>query len=110
MRSRYVPSKFNKQETELAYKAAADEAARSVVSAVLLVLHRRKWHADKICKLYDDIIALIDMPPVFGERLSDVDVQRYITEKYGIDFGRLHLNVTVLSESEMERLKSKGRL
>lgn len=73
----------------------ADNSAKAVVAAVLLILHRRKWHKENIIKFYQDIIGVLEQPPIFGKYMQDYDMQRFLTEKYGIDFERVKLRIKI---------------
>lgn len=95
MRSRYAPPKLSKKETQKIYETAADDVARSVIGSVLLVLHFRKWHKDRIEKFFRDVVSVIDMPPAFGRYATDKDVRNFIQKQYGIDFEKVHLKIEV---------------
>ena len=100
MRSRYNIPKLSRKECSIVYGEAAKDAAKSVIGAVLMVCHLRKWHKERIIKLFDDILAVMDMPEICGKTMTDYDVQQFITKKYGIDFDRVHINFEVVPENQ----------
>lgn len=91
MKSRYKVPTLSQRETEAVYRFVGDDVACNTIAVVLLVLHFRKWHKEDIKKFFDDIIGIIDRPPVFGKYLMSGDVKAFLTEKYGIDWERVHL-------------------
>lgn len=95
MCSRYTPPKLSQKETQKIYEIVADDVARSVIGSVLLVLHLRKWHKNRIEKFFRDVVSVIDMPPAFGKYATDKDVRKFIQKRYDIDFEKVHLKIEV---------------
>lgn len=89
MKAHFAPKRLSKQEAMQTTQTALECVAPAVVAAVLFTLYKRGWHKDRICKLYDDIICMFSMPEVFGQRLDDEMIEKYLTEKIGIDWTRL---------------------
>jgi hypothetical protein len=89
MKSHIAPRRLSEKEAYQTTQRALECVAPAVVAAVLYVLYKRGWHKDRLCKLYDDIIALFDMPAVFGQYLDNEQVQDELTRKCGIDWNRL---------------------
>lgn len=95
MKARYKVPTLSQRETEAVYRYVGDDVARNAIAAVLTVLHLRKWSKAQINKLYDDVIAVLDRPPVLGKYLMSGDVKAFHTEKYGIDWERVHIKFEV---------------
>ena len=89
MKSHIAPKRLSNKEARQTTQRALECVAPAIVSAVLYVLYKRGWHKDRITKLYDDIVALFNMPAVFGKHLDNESVQKFLTEKCGIDWQRL---------------------
>lgn len=103
MKARTSIPKLSKRESHVLYEGAANDAARSIIGAVLYVMHLRKWHKDKIQKLYDDILSVLDMPPVFGEAIRDYQIRDFLRERYDIDFSRIKLQCELVSEEQSKK-------
>ena len=101
MKSHYGPPRLSQKEAEAVYRFVADDVTCNAIAAVLTVLHMRKWHKDQISKLYDDVIGILDQPPILGKNLMSEDVKEFLTKKYGIDWSRVHIRL----ESEEKRCK-----
>lgn len=104
MKARYTPPKLTKQESHAVYTEAANDAARSIMAAVMYMLHMRGWHKDRMQKFYNDTLSVINMPEIFGHKLDDLEVREMVEKKYGIDFSRLRLNVVVDSETKKSKI------
>lgn len=76
------------------WKECSEDIAKSMILAVLFIADRRKWHKDKVIKLYEDIIDLLENPiMIFGKQVSSIDMEAYIVKKYGIDLSRVKLDL-----------------
>lgn len=76
------------------WKECSEDIAKSMILAVLFIVDRRKWHKDKVLKLYEDIIDLLENPiMIFGRQVSSIDMEAYIVKKYGIDLSRVKLDL-----------------
>lgn len=76
------------------WKECSEDIAKSMILAVLFIADRRKWHKDKVMKLYEDIIDLLENPiMIFGKQVSSIDMEAYIVKKYGIDLSRVKLDL-----------------
>lgn len=76
------------------WKECSEDIAKSMILAVLFIADRRKWHKDKVLKLYEDIIDLLENPiMIFGKQVSSIDMEAYIVKKYGIDLSRVKLDL-----------------
>lgn len=75
------------------WKECSEDIAKSMILAVLFIADRRKWQ-DKVMKLYEDIIDLLENPiMIFGKQVSSIDMEAYIVKKYGIDLSRVKLDL-----------------
>lgn len=76
------------------WKECSEDIAKSMILAVLFIADRRKWHKDKVMKLYEDIIDLLENPiMIFGKQVSSIDMEAYIVKKYSIDLSRVKLDL-----------------
>lgn len=79
----------------------SEDIARSIIIFVLYILDKRHWHRENILKLYEDIIALLTTPMrIFGKEVSNLDIEKYIVGKYGIDLNRVKLNLAPMGSGK----------
>lgn len=99
-----IPPIMTKKQSQIMYEKAAYDTAKSVIGAVLYVLHLRKWHGDRIQKFYADILSILEMPPILGKSLNDYDVRAFLAEKYDIDFSKIKIQFNVVPEEKMKKI------
>ena len=51
--------------------------------------------------MYNDMVAIFDMPKIFGKVITMTDIMKRLEREYGIDFKRIHVHI----ESEQEFVK-----
>lgn len=92
---------INEQKAYDMWLEGLNSSVKSAVCMVLYVVIKRKWHRDKVIKLFDDIVDMINTPiKVFGKEVDDLYIQDYISEKYPeIDFSRIKVNAASKDES-----------
>lgn len=95
MKARYNVKRLTSKECLNLSKQATDNAFPAIMAAVLFVLYKRGWHKDKCVKLYDDVCALLSMPPVFGKHLDDRQIEAYLEDKLGIDWNKIRNSVEI---------------
>lgn len=91
------------------YHEQADNFAKSVIAAVLLTMHRRGRTKKYIQDLFDDILDVLNQPQVFGKSMTDIEVIKFITEEYGIDFERVHLRLETTAEIRIRERQEKAK-
>lgn len=109
MKARYELPRLKKSESEMLYVSAANDAARSVIAACLLAMHRQGKGAEEIRQMYEDILSVLDQPEVFGRKMEDIEVRAMIADDYGIDFERVRLTVSQVTPAEMARKEERLR-
>lgn len=92
-------------EIERIYREHSDDVTKAVIAAVLLVMHRRGRTAKYIQELFSDIVCVLDQPKIMGHQMTDIEVKKFITEQYGIDFGQVHMQVETDSEARRRERK-----
>ncbi len=92
-------------EVEVLYRGHSDDVARAIIAAVLLVMHRRGRTAKYIQELFSDILCVLDQPKIMGHQMTDIEVREFISEQYGIDFGRVHMQVETDAEARRRERK-----
>jgi len=96
MKARYKVKRLTHKECDSLTRQAIDNAFPAVMGAVLYVLYKyRHWHKDKCLKLYDDVCALLTMPPVFGKYLDDRQIEEYLSTQIGIDWDKIRNAVQI---------------
>ena len=98
MKARYNIPRLRQKECNEIYGQAANDAAKSIISAVLYICHLRRWHKDRIIKLYEDILSIFDMPQILGRTMTDYEMIQFISGKYGIDFDRINIQFEIIPE------------
>lgn len=74
------------------WKECSEDIAKSMILAVLFIADRRKWHKDKVMKLYEDIIDLLENPiMIFGKQVSSIDMEAYIVKNTALTLAELSL-------------------
>ena len=104
MKARYIPPKLSEKEWRKIYHEASYDAVKSMIGAVLYILHLRGWHKDRIQKFYSDILSILDMPEILGKPLNDYDVRAFISEKYDIDFSKIKIHFEVISDEKVKKI------
>lgn len=101
-------SNIHKEEKELFLKSqyamlkdAAYTFACYATVAVIAVQVRRGRSKDYIQKLFDEMVAIYDMPTVFDKELRMTDLMKQFENDYDIDFRRIKVHI----ESESEFVK-----
>lgn len=98
-------SNIHKEEKELFLKSqyamlkdAAYTFACYATVAVIAVQVRRGRSKDYIQKLFDEMVAIYDMPTVFGKELRMTDLMKQFEKDYDIDFRRIKVHMECESE------------
>lgn len=86
-------------EIERIYREHSDDVTKAVIAAVLLVMHRRGRTKKYIQELFSDILGVLEQPAVLGHQMTDIEVKKFITEQYGINFNEVHMQVETDSEA-----------
>lgn len=101
-------SNIHKEEKELFLKSqyamlkdAAYTFACYATVAVIAVQVRRGRSKNYIQKLFDEMVAIYDMPTVLGKELRMTDLMKQFEKDYDIDFRRIKVHM----ESESEFVK-----
>lgn len=89
MKARVNVKRLTRKECLALSKQAADNAFPALMAAVLYVLYIRGWHKKDLVKLYDDVCALLAMPPVFGKNFDDREMEKFFADKLGIDWNKM---------------------
>ena len=70
-------------------------------TAVLATQVKRGRSKKYIQEMYNDMVAIFDMPKVFGKVITMADIMKRLEREYGIDFKRINVHL----ESEKEFIK-----
>lgn len=86
-----------------------NDTMRSAVAIVLFVVIQRRWHRDRVVKLFNDIASAINTPiNVFGKEVDDLYVQDYISKRYPeIDLSKINVNAASRIESQKRNKERK---
>ena len=96
MKARWEVRRLSKAESLYLSRQASDTAFPAVTAAVLFVLYRyRHWHKADCVKLYEDVCALLSMPPTTSGSLDDEQVCSYLEKQLGIDFDKIRKAVKI---------------
>lgn len=96
MKARVNVRRLSNAERRDLSRQMVDAAFPAVMAAVLYVLHLRRWHKDRIVKLYDDVCALLAVPiGLRGKCLDDRQVEEYLARVYGIDWDKIRQSVQI---------------
>lgn len=88
------------------FKDSARSLAIFSVCGVLTAMIRRGRTKQYIKQLYDDMCLLFSTPEMFGKQITMTDIMHTLTKEYGIDWGKLEVNIE--SESQWVRSAQKG--
>lgn len=91
---------FLKHEYSVFSDSAYTMAVYSTV-AVLAVQIKKGRSKKYIQQLYNDMVAIFDMPQIFGKVITLTDIMKRLEREYGIDFKRIKVHL----ESEQEFIK-----
>lgn len=98
MKARVNVKRLSGAENRNLSRQMVDAAFPAVMAAVLYVLHLRRWHKDRIVKLYDDVCALLAVPiGLRGRYLDDRQTEEYLSRQYGIDWDKIRKSVQIES-------------
>lgn len=95
---------FLKHEYSI-FKDMSTSFAAYAITTVLMTMVKRGRTKEYIQKLYDDMIFVFDTPSVMGKEISMHDNMMMLQKEYGIDWGRINIQV----ESEKEFLNSANK-
>ena len=70
-------------------------------TAVLATQVKKGRSKKYIQDMYNDMVAIFDMPKIFGKVITMTDIMKRLEREYGIDFKRIHVHI----ESEQEFVK-----
>ena len=80
------------------FRDSARSLAVFAVCGVLTTMARRGRTKEYIKQIYDDMCLLFSTPDMFGKRITMTDIMHSLEKEYGIDWGKLQVNI----ESETE--------
>ena len=86
------------------YSVFSDSAYTMAVyatTAVLAVQIKKGRSKKYIQELYNDMVAIFDMPHIFGKEITLNDIMKRLEREYWIDFKRIKVHI----ESEQEFIK-----
>ena len=92
------------------YHEQADFIAQSAIAAVLLTMHRRGRSKKYIQDLFNDILDVLNQPQIFGKQMTDTEVRQYMTDEYGIDFDKVHLQLESDTEIRIRERKERENI
>lgn len=91
-----IKKEVERQLKEKAYdnwRESANDLLASGIAIVLRILELRGWHKDRLVKLFNEYVYAVSTPfEVLGREVDDKHIIESLTEKYGIDFGRIQVN------------------
>ena len=97
---------LNEHYDELKYQLFCENADDITKQAVAITLYALKqdfgFGTKRIQKAFDGIVAILQMPDVLGRAPNAKDLTEMLTNKYGVDFDRIHVRTESLA-SFMER-------
>ena len=76
----------------------ADDVARQVVAACLLVFYRRGLSKKYVQTYFRDLKSILETPEIFGQVLKSRDVMKVVADAYGIDFKEIKTNKETKTE------------
>ena len=80
------------------FEDSAQSIADLIIAAALSVHHRRGRSRTYIRAFFDEMCWVLKTPEVFGKEITMTDTMKMLEDTYGIDFGKVELNL----ESERE--------
>lgn len=80
------------------FESIAADVVKQTVAMVLYSFHVKGWREKRINDLYEQILAIINLPKVFGEEVTCESCMEQLTERYGVDFDRIQPNVERLDD------------
>lgn len=96
-----IAEEIQTQYLKQGYKYFEDTSysiAYLIIAAALSVHHRRGRSRTYIRAFYDELLWILKTPEVFGKEITMTGTMKMLEEKYGIDFGKVEVNL----ESERE--------
>lgn len=96
-----IAEEIQTQYLKQGYKYFEDTSysiAYLIIAAALSVHHRRGRSRTYIRAFYDELLWILKTPEVFGKEITMTDTMKMLEDTYGIDFGKVELNL----ESERE--------
>ena len=85
----------------------ADSFAAFTTVCAIAVMERRGRSSEYIKKFFEDLCFIYDYPEFHGKRVDMVETIKQYAEKYGLDFGKIHLHLQ--TEKEFVDSMSEGR-
>ncbi len=70
--------------------AIANDNVRQTIAMVLYSFRLRGYGKKRLHRLYEQFLAVINMPSPFGNDITCEDCMRMLQEDYGIDFSRIN--------------------
>ncbi len=93
-----VIRRLSDKETNALYKYCFDNALQSIVASLLYIFYLRGWRKKRLKSLFESVVELYSLPPVFGKYLTDTDTIAFVSRKAGI------------TENDWQRLKNSARI
>ena len=96
-----IAEEIQTQYLKQGYKYFEDTSysiAYLIIAAALSVHHRRGRSRTYIRAFYDELLWILKTPEVFGKEITMTDTMKMLEDTYGIDFGKVEVNL----ESERE--------
>ena len=75
------------------YRALSRTFACYCTATVLMVFIRRGRTKKYIQEIFEDMVAIFDMPNLFGKDIILTDVMTQLEKEYGIDFKRIKVHI-----------------
>lgn len=72
-----------------AFEEANQDVSQQIIAACLYSQYLKGRKPEYIRKMFDDIIAVLSMPPVMGKTLEGTELMKTLEDKCGIDFNRV---------------------
>ena len=78
-----------------------DGIAQQAVAAMLYAYHLQGFRKKRIKKMFENIISVLEMPPMLNGAVVGIDLMHFLEDRYGVDFDRVKLK----AETEKEYLE-----
>lgn len=90
-------TRYNAEQYNI-FQEQATEVARQTVAMMLYALSMKGYGTKRLNMFFDWFVDVLQMPKVFGREVHTMDAMEMLTDRHGIDFGRIKLNLQSYAE------------
>lgn len=84
-----------------AFLRVKDGVAQQIIAAALYAYHLQGYRKKRINDMFEEILSVLNMPPVMGGQFTGNNLIDFIHKEYDIDFERVKLQ----AETEQDYIK-----